>query len=104
MTAHTSFNTSLKHNYFMNSYKVARVEQTETPAMMEERVKHMKRATKFDRVVNREVCRVSSIGTRMASVIDADMLSDHNSYLMAITEIVSQVWLSFCVEFVVSFR
>ncbi|CAB1338447.1 unnamed protein product [Coregonus sp. 'balchen'] len=36
-------------------YKVARVEQTETPDMMEARCKTMLKPTKFDRVVQREV-------------------------------------------------
>jgi DNA mismatch repair protein MSH6 len=68
-------------------YKVARIEQTETPQMMEERCKKMaKKVTKYDRVVNRELCRISTIGTRTCSVIDADSLSDSNSYLLAIAE------------------
>ena len=32
-------------------YKVARVEQTETPDMMAERLKRMNRTTKFDKVI-----------------------------------------------------
>lgn len=50
-------------------YKIARIEQTETPASMEERVKEMAKkgvkATKFDKVVNREVCQVVNKGTQV---------------------------------------
>lgn len=46
-------------------YKVARVEQTETPATMEQRVKKMAKATKFDKVVSREVCQVINKGTQV---------------------------------------
>ncbi|CAG2121307.1 unnamed protein product, partial [Medioppia subpectinata] len=86
-SAHAGFPEKAFKRYadvlIQKGYKVARIEQTETPAMMEDRVKaSAKKSTKFDRVVNREVCRVASIGTRMASVIDADMLSDQNSYLL----------------------
>ncbi|KAH7642757.1 dna mismatch repair protein msh6-like protein [Dermatophagoides farinae] len=66
-------------------YKVARVEQTETPEMVTERCKKMKRTTKFDKVVKREICRISSIGTRYMSDIDADTFLDYTSYLMAFT-------------------
>ena len=65
-------------------FKVARIEQTETPAMMEERVKKMRsKSTKFDKVVKREVCRISSVGTRFLSDIDSDVLFDKNTYLLA---------------------
>ena len=59
-------------------YKVARIEQTETPAMMETRCRSMARpATKFDKVVKREICQVSSRGTMMGS-------NSTESYLTAI--------------------
>uniref|UniRef100_A0A1A9WE19 DNA mismatch repair protein n=1 Tax=Glossina brevipalpis TaxID=37001 RepID=A0A1A9WE19_9MUSC len=45
-------------------YKVARVEQTETPEMMSERCKRIK-ATKFDKVVRREICQVLNLGTQV---------------------------------------
>ena len=32
-------------------YKLARIEQTETPKMMEERCRNMARPTKFDKVI-----------------------------------------------------
>ena len=85
-------------------FKVARIEQTETPQvtnllgciqfahhkmcvldsvlqMMEERCKKMGRTTKFDKVVRREICQMTSRGTRLAVTgSDAD-----TSYLMAIS-------------------
>uniref|UniRef100_A0A915C4J0 DNA mismatch repair protein n=3 Tax=Parascaris univalens TaxID=6257 RepID=A0A915C4J0_PARUN len=48
-------------------YKVARVEQTETPAQLEERNKLEKNREK---VVRREICRVTSVGTRTYGVLD----------------------------------
>jgi DNA mismatch repair protein MSH6 len=45
-------------------YKVARIEQTETPKMMEARCKQLSRPTKFDKVVERKICQRISIGTR----------------------------------------
>lgn len=45
-------------------YKVARVEQTETPDMMTERCKRTK-STKFDKVVRREICQITSRGTQV---------------------------------------
>jgi len=53
-------------------YKVARIEQTETPDMMLERCKKMARPTKFDRVVERELCQITSKGTRTYNVIEGD--------------------------------
>lgn len=65
-------------------FAVARIEQTETPEMMQKRIKG-KKATKFDKVVSREVCRISTIGTRFTSDIDSDALNFSNSYLYAIS-------------------
>jgi len=67
-------------------YKVARIEQTETPAMMEERVKKTHKPTKFDKVVEREVCQVSSKGTRINNFLDSDNFEGEPSYLFAIIE------------------
>lgn len=66
-------------------YKVARVEQTETPQMMEERVKSMLRPTKFDKVVSREICQITTRGTRMLNYQDEPM-GANNNYLLAICE------------------
>lgn len=38
---------------------------------------------KFAKVVKREVCRISTIGTRFMSDIDSDALTFSNSYLYA---------------------
>ncbi|KAF4529870.1 hypothetical protein B566_EDAN018097 [Ephemera danica] len=67
-------------------YKVARVEQTETPEMMQNRCKQMSAPTKFDKVVKREVCQVTSKGTRMYLAIEGDATTSDNAYLLAITE------------------
>ncbi|XP_076141920.1 DNA mismatch repair protein Msh6 [Alosa pseudoharengus] len=67
-------------------YKVARVEQTETPDMMEARCKKMARPTKFDRVVRREVCRVITRGTQTYSVLDGEPSESHSKYLLSIKE------------------
>lgn len=67
-------------------YKVARIEQTETPDMMEKRCKNMGRPTKFDRVVKREVCQISTRGTRVYSVLDGEASESSTNYLLAISE------------------
>jgi DNA mismatch repair protein MSH6 len=51
-------------------FKVARVEQTETPAMLQERKKNNGRGTKTPKVVNREVCSVMTLGTRTFCYLD----------------------------------
>ncbi|TRY55075.1 hypothetical protein DNTS_020796 [Danionella cerebrum] len=67
-------------------YKVARVEQTETPEMMEARCKKMARPTKFDRVVRREVCRVITRGTQTYSVLDGAPSEMQSKYLLSVKE------------------
>ncbi|KAK3850400.1 hypothetical protein Pcinc_042897, partial [Petrolisthes cinctipes] len=67
-------------------YKVARIEQTETPDMMEKRCKKVGGVSKFDRVVRREVCQVTTKATRVYSFMDGDDAHTQTSYLMAITE------------------
>ncbi|MFT7806013.1 DNA mismatch repair protein Msh6 [Arapaima gigas] len=67
-------------------YKVARVEQTETPEMMEARCKTMARPTKFDRVVRREVCRVITRGTQTYSVLDGAPSETQSKYLLSVKE------------------
>ena len=54
------------------------LEQTETPEMNAERVKTMLRPTKFDKVVRREVCRITTSGTKLTDSTDSDL-----SYLVA---------------------
>ena len=67
-------------------YKVARIEQTETPAMMEERLKKTAVKSKFDKVVEREVCQVTTKGTRINNFLDRDDFQGEPSYLLAIME------------------
>ncbi|KAM6127957.1 DNA mismatch repair protein Msh6-like [Pterocles gutturalis] len=67
-------------------YKVARVEQTETPEMMETRCKSMAHATKFDKVVRREICRIITKGTQTYSIMDCDPSENHSKCLLCIKE------------------
>lgn len=67
-------------------YKVARIEQTETPQMMEERCKQMAKPSKFDRVVTREICRITTKGTRTFGFQESDPENICNAYLLALTE------------------
>ncbi|XP_074531332.1 DNA mismatch repair protein Msh6 isoform X2 [Halichoeres trimaculatus] len=67
-------------------YKVARVEQTETPEMMEARCKTMVRPTKFDKVVKREVCRIITKGTQTYSVLDGAPSESQSKFLLSLKE------------------
>ncbi|XP_034537690.1 DNA mismatch repair protein Msh6 isoform X4 [Notolabrus celidotus] len=67
-------------------YKVARVEQTETPDMMEARCKTMSRPTKFDKVVRREVCRIITRGTQTYSVLDGAPSESQSKFLLSLKE------------------
>ncbi|XP_071959516.1 DNA mismatch repair protein Msh6-like [Antedon mediterranea] len=68
-------------------YRVLRVEQTETPNDMQERCRKMGGgATKFDKVVKREACRVTTLGTRTFSFIDGVSCDAKNNYLLSIAE------------------
>lgn len=64
--AHSGFPESaygrMASSLIEQGFKVARVEQTETPEMMTERCK-AKKSTKFDKVVNREICQISTQAT-----------------------------------------
>lgn len=66
-------------------FKVARVEQTETPEMMAERCKG-KKVTKFDKVVNREICEISSRGACIYGAQLTDAKQDLPCYMLAIAE------------------
>lgn len=46
----------------------------------------VKRTTKFDKVVRREVCRITSKGTRTFGIIDGETNDAENSFLIAISE------------------
>ncbi|KAG8443652.1 hypothetical protein GDO86_008993 [Hymenochirus boettgeri] len=67
-------------------YKVARVEQTETPEMMESRCKSMSHPSKFDKVVRREICRIITKGTQTYSVLDGNPSENHCKYLLCFKE------------------
>lgn len=67
-------------------FKVIRIEQTETPAMMEERCQETGRRGKFDKVVKREVCRVTTKGTQMLGIMESVFHTCQNQYLLAICE------------------
>ncbi|KAK7902181.1 hypothetical protein WMY93_018950 [Mugilogobius chulae] len=67
-------------------YKVARVEQTETPEMMEARCKSMFKPTKFDKVVKREVCRIITKGTQTYSVLDGAPSESQSKFLLSLKE------------------
>ncbi|KAG9509879.1 DNA mismatch repair protein Msh6, partial [Fragariocoptes setiger] len=67
-------------------YKVLRIEQTETPSMMEERCQRLGQKSKFDKVVAREICRVTTKGTQMMGITESAFHTHHNQYLLAITE------------------
>uniref|UniRef100_A0A6Q2WVX6 DNA mismatch repair protein n=1 Tax=Esox lucius TaxID=8010 RepID=A0A6Q2WVX6_ESOLU len=84
-------------------YKVARVEQTETPEMMEARCKAMSKPTKFDRVVRREVCRVITRGTQTYSVLDGAPSETQSKYLLSVKEKAEEESSGRCRTFGVSF-
>jgi hypothetical protein len=44
------------------------------------------KVTKFDKVVKREICQITTKGTRIFTVIDGDASSAENHYLFALTE------------------
>ncbi|XP_069001038.1 DNA mismatch repair protein Msh6 [Embiotoca jacksoni] len=67
-------------------YKVARVEQTETPEMMETRCKTLAKPTKYDRVVRREVCRIITRGTQTYSVLDGAPSESQSKFLLSVKE------------------
>lgn len=61
-------------------YKVARVEQTETPEQLKERKLKMTKGQKKPAVVNREVCSILSLGTRtFCALDDKDILAEVDS-------------------------
>ncbi|XP_060820764.1 probable DNA mismatch repair protein Msh6 [Bombus pascuorum] len=67
-------------------YKVARVEQTENPDMMAQRCSKMTRPTKFDKVVKREICQISSKGTRVYTPQDVEASMANSNYLLSLVE------------------
>ncbi|CAH2095409.1 unnamed protein product [Euphydryas editha] len=67
-------------------YKVVRVEQTETPDMMQERCKNSGLSSKSDKVVRREVCQVSVRGARALGAQDAALAPAAAEYMLAVAE------------------
>lgn len=80
--------THLISNY---RYKVARIEQTETPEMMKDRNRSAGRGAAA-KVVSREICSILSKGTRTfchlddLTVLDDSLTGDSSSILMSICE------------------
>ncbi|XP_055546484.1 probable DNA mismatch repair protein Msh6 [Wyeomyia smithii] len=81
-TAYERMATSL----IEKGYKVARVEQTETPEMMQERCRKNKTNSKYDKVVKREICQVSLRGTEVFGQQVHMSLTHNPKYMLAITE------------------
>lgn len=46
----------------------------------------VKKPTKFDKVVRREICRITTKGTRTFGIIDGETNDAENSFLIAISE------------------
>lgn len=79
-------------------FKVARVEQTETPEMMGERCKKGGKGTKFDKVVRREICQISVKGTCLYGAQMQEARQDAPCYMLALAERVRD-WSRFCFMF-----
>ncbi|CAL1689622.1 unnamed protein product [Lasius platythorax] len=67
-------------------YKVARVEQTENPEMMAVRCSKMSKPTKYDKVVKREICQISTRGTRVYTPLDVEASTPNSNYLLSLVE------------------
>ncbi|XP_061519596.1 probable DNA mismatch repair protein Msh6 [Anopheles gambiae] len=67
-------------------YKVARVEQTETPDMMQERCKVERTTSKYDKVVRREICQITVMGTEVFGQQVTITANHQPRYMLAITE------------------
>ncbi|KAI8437534.1 hypothetical protein MSG28_011837 [Choristoneura fumiferana] len=67
-------------------YKVARVEQTETPDMMQERCKKLGQTSKSDKVVRREICQVTLRGTQTCGLQDPGPSEAQAAYLLSVAE------------------
>lgn len=67
-------------------FKVARVEQTETPEMMAERCKGLRKPTKYDKVVKREICQISTRGACIYGAQLTDAKQPLPVYMLAICE------------------
>lgn len=69
-------------------YKVARVEQTENPAMMEARCKREGTTGKFSKVMKREICQITDRGTQIFSNGQQKLVTSSDpNFLLSIAEI-----------------
>jgi len=68
-------------------YKVGRVEQTETPEAMTERT----RGQKLDKTVRREICKITTPGTKTFNVLDGQVSNAFSHYLFSFVEKVNTV-------------
>lgn len=46
----------------------------------------MSKCTKFDRVVRREICQITSRGTRVFGILDGETKEAESNFLLAIAE------------------
>ncbi|XP_004931420.2 probable DNA mismatch repair protein Msh6 isoform X1 [Bombyx mori] len=67
-------------------YKIARVEQTETPEMTQERCRKSGQSSKLDKVVRREVCQVAVRGAEGCGPNDAPRAAALAAYMLAVAE------------------
>lgn len=75
-------------------YKVARVEQTETPDMMAERCSNKQtKTTKFDKVVRREICQISCKGALLHTAQMPESGNVFSCFLYALSEKVLIIYL-----------
>lgn len=68
-----------------HDYRVARIEQTENPEMMAERMKNIP-AGKRDKVVRREICQITNRATRIQGLQDTDLKQPMSVHLLAVLE------------------
>ncbi|XP_050071807.1 probable DNA mismatch repair protein Msh6 [Anopheles maculipalpis] len=71
-------------------FKVARVEQTETPDMMQERCKTERTNSKYDKVVRREICQITVMGTEVFGQQVSITANYQPRYMLALAETVRQ--------------
>lgn len=90
--AHSGFPESaygkMASSLIEQGFKVSRVEQTETPEMMAERCR-TKKSGKFDKVVNREICQITTKATCIYGAQLTEAKQALPCYLFALTEKVS---------------
>lgn len=71
-------------------YKVARVEQTENPAMMEARCKREGTSGKFAKVMKREICQITDRGTQIFSNGQQRMTTSSDpNFLLTVAETIT---------------